>query len=72
MGSLGRFNVNVLISAVLIHANGQGCTAFNPGSFCLAGCAFMVYWPSRARLDPAASEENRRLFDTRVEYSTID
>lgn len=50
----------------------EGCTAFNPGSFFLTDFSFMVYWPSKARIDPSLSQEAREEFDRRVEFSKID
>lgn len=49
----------------------NACTCFNPGSFFSSDWNFMVYTPSKARIDPEESEDHRAAFDSRVEFSQI-
>lgn len=49
----------------------EGCTAFNPGAFSTADFGFMVYWPSRAKIDPNESDQLREEYDSRVQPSKV-
>jgi len=48
-----------------------GTTALNPGPFLPSDFSFMVYWPSRLRIDPTESDEAKEEFESRAEFSRI-
>jgi len=49
----------------------ESTTAINPGSFVTSDYSFMVYWPSKLRIDPDESEESKAEFESRTEFSRI-